>query len=184
MVLPRFVGQALDGAPLTIFGTGEQSRCFAHVSDVAEAMVRLLYAPGAVGEVFNIGSREEVTIRQLAECVRDATGSRSPLVTVPYEQAYDQGFEDMPRRVPDVSKLEEATGYKPSTPLATIIEDVVAHQRHRRLSETVVPVPTRRGVRRPRIRPRSAPADALAVLAAQAQRQAIRPPEERPESCR
>jgi UDP-glucose 4-epimerase len=133
MVLPRFVSQALDAAPLTIYGTGEQSRCFSHVSDVVESLVRLLFTPEAVGGVFNVGSQREVTIRQLAEMVRDATGSDSPLVTIPYEKAYDRGFEDMPRRVPDVSKLERTIGYKPATPLEQIIADVVAEEREQRL---------------------------------------------------
>ena len=150
MVLPRFVAQALDGAPLTVYGTGEQSRCFAHVHDIVEAIVRLLFTPAAVGEVFNIGSQQEVTIRRLAELVRDAAASDSPLVTIPYEEAYDRGFEDMPRRVPDVAKLVATIGYKPSTPLADIIDDVIAEHRSYRVVAPDGPVTGAR--RRPRSR--------------------------------
>ena len=141
MVVPRFATQALEGAPLTIYGTGEQSRCFAHVADVVEAVVRLLFTPEAIGEVFNIGTEREVTIRRLAEMVRDAAGSNSPLVTVPYDQAYDQGFEDMPRRVPDVSKLEATIGFKPTTPLEQIIEDVLSAHRDHPLLSLATPAP-------------------------------------------
>ncbi len=129
MVLPSFAGQAVRGDPITVFGSGEQSRCFAHVKDVVEAMVRLLQTKAAVGEVFNIGSDREVTINRLAEMVRDAAGSRSEITHTPYDEAYATGFEDMQRRVPDVRKLERAIGMRPSTPLETIIADVVAEQR-------------------------------------------------------
>lgn len=129
MVLPSFAGQAVRGEPITVFGSGEQSRCFAHVGDVVESMVRLIETPDAVGQVFNIGSSNEVTINSLAEQVRDAAGTDSNIVHVPYGEAYAEGFEDMMRRVPSVSKLEKAIGYKPSTPLSTIIKEVVAEQR-------------------------------------------------------
>ncbi|HEX9800197.1 MAG TPA: NAD-dependent epimerase/dehydratase family protein [Thermoanaerobaculia bacterium] len=132
MVLPTFARQALAGEPLTVHGTGGQSRCFAHVRDVVEALVRLLAAPAAVGEVFNVGTDEEVTVERLAEMVRDAAGSASPIRHLSYEEAYARGFEDMPRRVPDVSKLERTIGFRPRIPLATIIADVVADQRRRR----------------------------------------------------
>jgi UDP-glucose 4-epimerase len=131
MVLPNFARQALRGEPITVYGTGEQSRCFAHVRDVVEAVVRLLTTPSAVGEVFNIGSTEEVTIRELAQRVREAAGSISEIVQVPYDKAYAEGFEDMPRRIPDVSKLERFTGYRPQIPLEQIIADVVTDQRSR-----------------------------------------------------
>jgi UDP-glucose 4-epimerase len=139
MVLPRFVRQALDCAPLTVYGTGRQSRCFAHVDDVVEALVRLLFTPGAVGEVFNIGTQREVTIRELAELVRHAADSDSAIVTVPYEEAYDRGFEDMPRRVPDVAKLAAMIGFQPSTPLEQIVEDVIAEHRSYRLETLTAP---------------------------------------------
>ncbi len=129
MVLPTFAGQALLGEPITVFGTGEQSRCFAHVRDSVEAIVRLLEEPEAVGEVFNVGSDREVTMNRLAEMVREAAGSSSPIVHVPYDEAYPEGFEDIQRRVPDVSKLWRATGFRPEIPLEEIIEDVVAHRR-------------------------------------------------------
>jgi UDP-glucose 4-epimerase len=141
MVLPRFVSQALEGQPITVYGTGEQSRCFAHVRDVVEAIVRLLFTPEAIGAVFNIGTQREVTIRRLAQMVRTVAGSDSPIVTIPYEQAYQRGFEDMPRRVPDVSKLEATVGFVPSTSLEQIISDVVAEQRDERLLTLANPAP-------------------------------------------
>jgi UDP-glucose 4-epimerase len=131
MVLPNFAAQALRGDPITVFGTGEQSRCFGHVRDAVEAVVRLLETSAAVGEVFNIGADEEVSILELARRVRDHARSRSEIVLVPYSEAYAEGFEDMQRRVPDVRKLERVIGFRPRTPLATIIEDVVADQRAR-----------------------------------------------------
>jgi UDP-glucose 4-epimerase len=129
MVLPTFARQALAGEPITVYGTGEQSRCFGHVRDAVEAVRRLLEAPTAVGQVFNIGADEEVTINQLAELVRDAAGSRSEIVHIPYKEAYAQGFEDMPRRVPDITKLHRATGFRMTTPLSKIIQDVLAYSR-------------------------------------------------------
>jgi len=132
MVVPRFAEQALRGEPLTVYGTGEQSRCFTHVADVVEALRRLLLTPAAVGEVFNVGSAQEVTIRRLAELVREAAGSSSPIVTVPYDEAFGPGFEDMNRRIPDVSKLERTIGFAPATSLDQLIADVVEDQ-HRRL---------------------------------------------------
>ena len=131
MVLPNFARQALRGEPITVYGSGDQSRCFGHVRDAVEGLLRLIDAPGAVNEVFNVGSTEETTIRNLAEQVRAAAQSSSPIVTVPYSEAYAAGFEDMQRRVPDVSKLERVTGFRPRTPLAEIIRDVVADQRQR-----------------------------------------------------
>ncbi len=128
MVLPTLARQAVRGEPLTVFGSGEQSRCFAHVSDVVESLARLIQTPDAVGQVFNIGSDQEVTINRLAEMVRDAAGSDSPIVHVPYSEAYPESFEDMHRRVPDVRKLERVIGYRPTTSLQRIIEDVVADQ--------------------------------------------------------
>jgi UDP-glucose 4-epimerase len=129
MVLPNFVSQALRGEPLTVFGTGEQSRCFGHVHDVVESLVRLINSPAAVGEVFNVGNDQEVTIEQLALRIKERTGSSSPVQKVPYKDAYGIGFEDMARRVPDVRKLERVIGYRPRTSLDQIIDDVVAEQR-------------------------------------------------------
>ena len=129
MVLPTFAEQALLGDPITVYGTGEQSRCFTHVSDAIAAIVRLIEEPAAVGEVVNIGSNREVTINRLAELVRRAVGSASEIVHVPYEEAYAAGFEDMQRRVPDTAKLERITGLTISTSLEQIIEDVVADKR-------------------------------------------------------
>jgi UDP-glucose 4-epimerase len=126
MVVPTFIKQALTGRPITIYGDGSQSRCFAHVGDVVRALVGLMDHPGAVGEVFNIGSNQEVTIRALAERVKTLAQSGSEIVTVPYEQAYGEGFEDMPRRVPDISKVERLIGYRPTKSLDEILESVIA----------------------------------------------------------
>ncbi len=131
MVLPNFARQALLREPITVYGTGEQSRCFGHVKDAVEAVERLIHCPEAVGEVFNVGTDEEVTISELAARVRAAAGSDSEIVKIPYEEAYAEGFEDMPRRVPDVTKLERVTGFRPRTPLAQVIDDVIADQRAR-----------------------------------------------------
>ena len=132
MVLPTFAAQAIAGSPITVYGTGTQSRCFGHVQDAVEAMLRLLDTPAAVGGVFNIGSDEEVTIFRLAEFVRDAAGSQSEIKLIPYAEAYAEGFEDMVRRVPDCAKLERTIGFRPRTSLAQIIQDVVADQRAQR----------------------------------------------------
>src|SRR5690242_4802020 len=110
MVLPTFVRQALAGQPITVFGDGTQSRSFTYVADVVDALVKLAQEPRAVGEVFNIGNTEEVTIRELAERVKRLTGSNSAVQLVPYDEAYEAGFEDMPRRVPDISKVHNLVG--------------------------------------------------------------------------
>jgi UDP-glucose 4-epimerase len=125
MVVPTFVKQALSGSPVTIFGDGSQSRCFTAVGDVIGALVKLMEHPGAVGEVFNVGSTEEVTIRTLAERVKALTGSDSEIVSIPYEKAYGEGFEDMPRRVPDLSKIGDLIGYRPSKSLDHILVSVI-----------------------------------------------------------
>jgi len=127
MVLPNFVRQALDGAPITVFGDGQQSRCFCDVRDTVEAILRLVGTNRAVGEVVNVGSSEEITIEGLAHSVKDRTRSNSPIVYIPYDQAYEPGFEDMPRRVPSLEKLEVLTGFRPTTPLSQIIDRVTAH---------------------------------------------------------
>lgn len=126
MVLPRLVGQALAGEPLTVFGDGGQSRCFCHVLDVVAALLALLESSSAEGEVFNVGSTEEVTILELAERVLRVTGSSSDIKLVPYSEAYQEGFEDMRRRRPDISKIERATGWRPERDLDAIIADVAA----------------------------------------------------------
>ena len=131
MVLPNFTDQALAGEPITVFGTGRQSRCFCHVSDTVEAVIRLVDTPGAEGEVFNVGSDREITMHDLAEMVRRAVNSESPIELIPYDEAYAAGFEDMERRVPDSEKLERWTGFRPKTSLEEIIADVVADRRMR-----------------------------------------------------
>jgi UDP-glucose 4-epimerase len=127
MVLPTFVGQAIEGAPLTVFGTGKQSRCFADVSDVVEAILRLVRTGSAVGEVVNVGNDVEIAIEELALLVKQKTNSTSPIRYVPYDQAYEPGFEDMARRVPSLEKLVRLTGFRPSTPVPVIIDKVVMH---------------------------------------------------------
>ena len=129
MVVPTFVRQALSGTPITVFGDGSQTRSFTYVGDVIDALLRLMVHPGAIGEVFNIGNTEEVSIRALAERIKAATDSRSDIITVPYDQAYEEGFEDMPRRVPDLSKIHALIGYAPKVPLEAIIERVIAFHR-------------------------------------------------------
>jgi UDP-glucose 4-epimerase len=131
MVIPSFVRQALSGRPITVFGDGQQSRCFGHVADVAGALAALLDHPGAVGEVFNVGNTEEVTILALAERVKALSGSSSEISLVPYETAYEAGFEDMRRRVPDLSKIKDLIGYKPSRSLDDILRDVIEYYRQR-----------------------------------------------------
>jgi UDP-glucose 4-epimerase len=129
MVVPTFVKQALEGEPITVFGDGSQSRSFTYVGDVIGALLKLMVEPRAVGQVLNIGNPQEVTIRELAERIKHMTGSSSPIVTVPYDEAYDPGFEDMPRRVPDLSKIRALIGYEPRVALDGIIERVIAEAR-------------------------------------------------------
>jgi len=129
MVVPTFVRQGLRGEDITVYGTGEQRRCFGDVADVVECLVRLVGTPAAVGQVFNVGNDEETSIDALAELVRARTGKRSRIVHVPYEEAYAEGFEDLQRRVPDLAKLERTIGYRPRTPIGTIVERVIADAR-------------------------------------------------------
>ncbi len=126
MVLPTFVSQALEGLPLTVFGTGKQSRCFGYVGDVVEAIVKLMGTDRAVGEVVNIGNDVEITIEDLALLIKEKTNSASPIHYVPYDEAYEPGFEDMARRVPSLEKLVQLTDFRPSTPLSAIIDKVAA----------------------------------------------------------
>jgi UDP-glucose 4-epimerase len=127
MVIPNFVKQALAGRPITVFGDGSQSRCFTDVSDVVGALIDLSENPKAVGEVFNIGSDHEITILDLATKIKELTSSASEIVFVPYDQAYEEGFEDMQRRVPDVSKLRDLTGYRPAHTLEQTLDRVIDH---------------------------------------------------------
>jgi UDP-glucose 4-epimerase len=131
MVLPRFVRQALNGEDLTVFGDGTQTRCFCHVVDTVDALLRLLDSPWCVGEVFNIGSHNEISISALAELVIKITGSSSGIRMVPYGEAYEPGFEDMERRLPDIGKITRATGWAPTKSLQEIIGDVLKYELER-----------------------------------------------------
>lgn len=135
MVIPRFVEQGLAGEPLTVYGSGTQTRCFAHVADIASVLPRLIHEPRAYGQVFNLGNDEEVSILQLAQRVRELTGNRSDIRLIPYDEAYTSGFEDMIRRVPDLSKIQALVGYRPTRRLDDILSDVlVDRSRHHRLA--------------------------------------------------
>lgn len=129
MVLPTFVRQALAGQPITVHGDGEQRRCFCDVADVVGALVKVIEHPDAAGTVFNIGSTEEVTIGELAARVRSVCGSDSPIVLVPYEDAWDEQFEDMRRRVPDLTRIGKLIGFVPRSDLDEIIRRVMAYER-------------------------------------------------------
>ena len=131
MVIPNFVRQALAGEPITVFGDGTQSRSFTHVHDVVGALIRLVGEPNAIGQVINIGNVEEVTMADLAERVRTLTKSQSPIKLIPYDQAYESGFEDMPRRVPDLTKVRAMIGYEPTRDLTTILEQVIEYFRRK-----------------------------------------------------
>jgi len=127
MVLPRFVKQALLGQPITIFGDGKQSRCFSSVSDVVDGVVSLGRSEEAEGKIFNIGADKEITIEDLAKRVKELTGSSSPIKFVPYDKAYEQGFEDMRRRVPDLSRAREVVGFEPKVDLDDLIRSVISY---------------------------------------------------------
>ncbi len=127
MVVPNFVQKALLNKPIIVYGDGSQSRSFTHVSDVVEALVRLMAEPRAVGQVVNVGNPQEITIRELAELVKEMTGSRSEIEYIPYERAYGPGFEDMRRRCPDITKLKELTGFTPQVDLRGIVQSVIAY---------------------------------------------------------
>jgi UDP-glucose 4-epimerase len=131
MVLPRFVKQALSGGPVTVFGDGEQTRCFIHVSDVVDALYRLMNCPAAVGRVINLGSDEEISINQLAQRVKTRLRADVQVAHVPYERAYEEGFEDLRRRVPDLSRLRTLIDHKPTKSLDQIIDDVATECRER-----------------------------------------------------
>jgi len=125
MVIPNFVRQALAGEPITVFGDGCQSRAFTHVTDVVDALLKLVVEPKAIGQVINIGTMQEISIKDLAERVRALSGSKSPIKFIPYDEAYESGFEDMPRRVPDISKVGNLVGFQPRLALEEIICRVV-----------------------------------------------------------
>lgn len=129
MVIPNFVRQALTGEPITVHGDGTQTRSFTYVGDVVNGLIALALDPRAVGQVFNIGNPEEISILDLAKRVRTAAGSTSDIVLVPYDQAYEAGFEDMPRRVPDISKIRNLVGYAPTLGLDDILQKVIEEQR-------------------------------------------------------
>ena len=125
MVIPTFVKQALSERPITVFGDGKQSRCFCYVGDVIGALVKLMDDDKAVGEVFNVGSNQEISIGELAKKVKELTNSNSEIVFVPYDEAYEEGFEDMPRRIPDTSKVNKQVGFKPEKNLDEILKSVI-----------------------------------------------------------
>ena len=129
MVLPRFVRQALAGDPITVYGDGAQTRCFCSVVDVVEALMKLVEHPNARGRVFNLGSDEEISISALAKRVQELTGSSSPIVRIPYDQAWDGQFEDMQRRIPDLSRVRQLLGFQPISRLDEIIHRVIEYER-------------------------------------------------------
>jgi UDP-glucose 4-epimerase len=129
MVIPTFVRQAISGQPITVFGSGEQSRCFCHVADVVRGLQALAVDDRAIGQVFNLGGDEEISISRLAERVKKLANSESPINRLSYDEAYEQGFEDMMRRVPDTAKATRLIGFKPDRTLDEIIRDVIAHER-------------------------------------------------------
>ncbi len=131
MVVPRFVGQALRGEPITVYGDGQQSRCLTHVSDAVRAAIGLMDSDRTVGEVFNVGSDQEIRILELAERVRSLTESESEIVFVPFQQAYGDDFEDMPRRVPSLERVRKAIAYEPRVGLDETLRSVIAYHRSR-----------------------------------------------------
>ena len=129
MVVPRLVGQALAGEPLTVYGDGRQTRCFCHVADVVQALFALTSEERAYGNVFNVGASTEISILDLARLIIDVTGSGSEIFLIPYDEAYGEGFEDMYRRVPDTTKVRELIDWRATRTLDDVVRDVVAHQR-------------------------------------------------------
>lgn len=130
MVVPRFVQQALAAEPITVFGDGKQTRTFTHVKDAVGAILKLVEHPRAVGEIFNIGGKEEISIEGLAQLVKEVLQSSSPIVYIPYEQAYEEGFEDMRKRVPDIGKIQELIGYDANFSSKDMILDVAEYQKN------------------------------------------------------
>ena len=135
MVIPRFVNQALDGGPITVYGDGEQTRCFAYVHDVITALITLMEDERAVGEVFNVGSDDEISIGRLAKKIRDMINPNVHIVRVPYDKAYEEGFEDLRRRVPDISKIRDLTGFKTTINIDGILEKVIEHEKKKRAAK-------------------------------------------------
>jgi len=131
MVLPNFIRQSLEGHPITVFGSGQQTRCFTHVGDVVRALIHLASCDAAIGEVVNIGNDVEISMVGLAEMVKKMAASSSPISFIPYDQAYAPGFEDMARRVPSVEKLIALTHFRPTTPLITIVDELIAYEQRR-----------------------------------------------------
>lgn len=131
MVLPSFVRQALSGKPITVYGDGTQSRCFSAVGEVARCLSSLADTPAAVGQVVNVGSTQEISILALAELVKKLAQSDSPIKLIPYEEAYEEGFEDMPRRLPDVTKLRGLVGFVPEMGIEEVVRTVIRHYRER-----------------------------------------------------
>jgi UDP-glucose 4-epimerase len=129
MVIPSFVSQALTNQPITVYGDGNQSRAFGYVGDVVTALAELAQHPAAVGQVFNVGNTEEITMNDLAHLIKQMTSSESEIIHIPYERAYEKGFEDMPRRVPDIGKVQRLTGYKPKLSLKEILTEIIAFMR-------------------------------------------------------
>jgi UDP-glucose 4-epimerase len=148
MVIPRLVQQAMTGQPLTVYGDGSQSRCFGFVKDVVRALVALMDRPEAEGEIFNVGASTEMTILELAHCVKALTKSESPISMIPYEDAYEEGYQDMPRRIPDTSKLRALVGFAPTTGIEEIVDSVMrSFVSRQERSATRPPVPSRAPVR-------------------------------------
>jgi UDP-glucose 4-epimerase len=141
MVIPSFVRQAITGEDITVYGDGSQRRCFTHVDDAVGALMRLAEHPAAVGEAYNIGSNQEVTILEVAERIKQLAASDSRIVFVPYDQAYEEGFEDMMRRVPDITKIGKLVGYIPRITLDDILESVIEYQRVKMDSWLGTPAP-------------------------------------------
>lgn len=131
MVVPRFVRQALQGKPITVYGDGSQKRSFTWVGDVIWAMLQLIQHPKAYGEIFNIGHTKEITILELARLIKEKIQSASPIVFIPYEKAYSPGFEDMPRRLPDLQKIRSLIGYRPTKDLPEMLDEIIAYERQR-----------------------------------------------------
>ena len=148
MVLPNFVQQALSNAPITVFGDGRQSRCFCDVADCVEAIIRLVSTDRAVGEIVNIGTDKEISIERLAWFVKERTTSESPIIYVPYDQAYERGFEDMPRRLPCLTKLQQLTGFCPERSLFDIVDRVIDYYQQKRSELVAAGIGERTGLAR------------------------------------
>jgi len=139
MVIPNFVQQALTGQDITVYGDGTQTRCFTHVSDVVDALIAVAEHPQAVGEVYNIGSDHEISMLELAERIKHLTESASNIVFVPYDEAYEAGFEDMMRRVPDIAKIRALIGYNPKVDLDAMLTSIIEYHRDKMVGELGIP---------------------------------------------